>query len=90
MSEVLEKEITAEGWIDRVANELSGGVFDKLDSFDQYETRLDATRMLLLVLNMIRQPTPLMVGSGGHWSGMLDRATWEVENAQREAMMAVT
>lgn len=81
-------EVTAQQWIDRVANELSGGIFDKLDSFDKLMTREDATRMLLLVLNMIRQPTPLMVGSGGHWSGMLDRAAWEVESAQKEAMEA--
>lgn len=83
-------EVTAQQWIDRVANELSGGAFDKLDNFDKSEARHDATRVLLLVLKMIRQPTPLMVGSGGHWSGMLDRAAWEVENAQKEAMLAVT
>jgi hypothetical protein len=84
MSEVLEKEVTVEGWIDCLANELGGGLFDKLNEIDKAYERQDATRILALVLKMIREPTPLMAGSNGTWDGMLDRAIYEVEHIEQD------
>jgi hypothetical protein len=84
MSEVLENEVTVEGWIDRIANELCGGVFDQLDEIDRAYERQDAGRILSMVLKMIRQPTPLMAGSHGTWDGMLDRAIYEVEHIEQD------